>query len=251
MSKFFRKTAGLILAGALTAAALCGCGSNKPAGGNDGKSSEKSIVKIAFMKNESVLGTAEVKESTILSKSDYEKYEASEGTEFMGWYETPAFLDASKKDLSKDTFTKDTVLYGNFKLKSASEDTRIWYIVGTSDKGSLKDSNWAGADVEDSVKKEFELKSTENNNEFTITIDLYAGDQFQIIHDWNWDGQKGYGCFTGLDSSMFESGGGLGGTDNTSNVNVIMDGNYTINLTTNPDDEAHDTLTITRNGDIN
>ena len=50
---------------------------------------------------------------------------------------------------------------------------------------------------------------------------------------------------------MFESGGGLGGTDNTSNVNVIMDGNYTINLTTNPDDEAHDTLTITRNGDIN
>lgn len=250
MKKLLKRTAGLIMAVALTVAALCGCGRNKPGTGNDAKSSEESILKITFMKDESVLGTAEVKEGAVLSKNDYEKYETGGDVEFMGWYETPAFLDASKKDLSKDTFTKDTVLYGNFKSNSVSEDTRIWYIDGTSDKGSLKESNWAGANVEDSVKSEFELKSTGNNNEFAITIDLYAGDQFQVIHDWSWDGQKGYGYFTGLDNAMFESGGGLGESNNTSNVNVIMDGNYTITLTTNPDDEAHDTITITRNGDI-
>lgn len=250
MSKFLRKTAGLVLTGILTIATLCGCGSNKSGTGNVVKPSDENTFKITFMKDESVLGTTEVKEGVILSKNDYEKYETGENTEFIGWYETPTFLDASKKDLTKDTFTKDTILYGNFKSDSASEDTRVWYIVGTSDKGNLKDSNWAGANVEDSVKAEFELKATGNNNEFAITIDLYAGDQFQIIHDWSWDGQKGYGCFSGLDSTMFENGGGLGGTDNTSNVNVIMDGSYTITLTTNPDDEVHDTLTVTRNGDI-
>ena len=46
-----------------------------------------------------------------------------------------------------------------------------------------------------------------------------------------------------------ENGGGLGDTSSTSNVNVIMDGNYTITLTTDPSNEAMDTLVVTRNGD--
>ena len=47
-----------------------------------------------------------------------------------------------------------------------------------------------------------------------------------------------------------ESGGGLGASADTANVNVLMDGNYTITLTTNPSNKVQDTLIVTRNGDI-
>mgnify|MGYP002682571117 FL=1 len=46
-----------------------------------------------------------------------------------------------------------------------------------------------------------------------------------------------------------ESGGSLGGSANTANVNVLVDGNYTITLTTNPDNPALDTVTVVRNSD--
>jgi hypothetical protein len=46
-----------------------------------------------------------------------------------------------------------------------------------------------------------------------------------------------------------KNAGGLGGTDDTANVEVVVDGNYTITLTTNPDNQAQDTLSIVRNSD--
>ena len=46
-----------------------------------------------------------------------------------------------------------------------------------------------------------------------------------------------------------EDGGGLAGTSDKANVNVLVDGNYTITLTTNPDNQAQDTLSIVRNSD--
>ena len=47
-----------------------------------------------------------------------------------------------------------------------------------------------------------------------------------------------------------ENGGGLSGSDSTSNVNVLMDGNYTITLTTNPDNMKQTTISVVRNGDV-
>ena len=116
--------------------------------------------------------------------------------------------------------------------------------------GILAESNWAGAAVEESVREKFRLQPTGKAvNEFSITIDLFAGDQLQIIHDWQWDGQRGFGFFTDLDETQMENGGGLGGTDGTSNVNVIMSGNYTFTMTTDPENEALDTIVVVRNGD--
>ena len=46
-----------------------------------------------------------------------------------------------------------------------------------------------------------------------------------------------------------ENAGGLAGTDDKANVKVLTDGNYTITLTTNPDNQAQDTLSIVRNSD--
>lgn len=170
--------------------------------------------------------------------------------EFLGWFETPTFLEASKVDLTKDTFEENTVLYGCFKSLKVAEDTRLWYIVGDGKSPVLKTSAWAGGDVTDEGKKTCQLQLTGNaTNEFAITLDLYAGDMYQIVYNWQWDGQYGFGKFTDVDPSEMESGGGLSGEASKANVSVLKDGNYTITLTTDPDNAALDTVVVKRNGD--
>ena len=238
MKKKMRKLLGVILAIATVMMSLCACG-NEPA--------EEEKITITFMNGETQLGQVTGTKGAVLA--DYAKYETVEGFDFLGWYETPTFLETSKKDLATATFDKDTTLYGSFKSTNVAEDTRSWYIVGAGTSPILVASSWAGS-VEDSVKEACQLKATGNaTNEFSITLDLFAGDQFQIIYDWQWTGQKGYGCFTSIDNTQMENGGGLAGSDDKSNVNVIMDGNYTITLTTDPDNALQDTLVIVRNGD--
>lgn len=242
MKKIVKKILMGAITGVFLICAFCGCGKNTQ--------NSKKDVTVTFMNGDSELGKVTVKEGELIAKADYEKYESVEGYEFDGWYATPTFLEASKKDLTKDTFTEDLALYGVFKSTNVAEDTRAWYIVGASDLGSLSDSSWAGSGVEETVREQFRLQPTgKNTNEFAITIDLFEGDQFQIIYDWQWTGQKGFGCFTEIDATQMENGGGLGGSDATSNINVIMSGNYTITLTTDPNNSLMDTLVIVRNGD--
>ena len=238
MKKKMRKLLGLFLAVMTVLVSLCACG-NEPA--------KEENITVTFMNGDTQLGQVTGTKGAVLS--DYAKYESVDGYEFLGWYETPTFLESSKKDLAVATFDKDTTLYGSFKSTNVAEDTRNWYIVGAGSSPILVASSWAGS-VEDSVKEACQLKATgKATNEFSITLDLFAGDQFQVIYDWQWNGQKGYGCFTTIDNTQMENGGGLAGSDDKSNVNVIMDGNYTITLTTDPDNALQDTLTIVRNGD--
>lgn len=243
MGKNLKHLIRMMTVSVLLIASLSACSS-----GN--KSDDKAIYTITFLNGDTTLGTVEVEGNATLDASKYASYETIEDAEFNGWFETPTFLESSKKDLKAATFTKDTTLYGSFKSTKVTEDTRVWYIAGTSEKGILKESNWAGSEVEDSIKSKLQLSPTgKATNEFAITTDLFQGDQFQMIHDWAWDGQKGYGCFTTIDNTQMESGGGLGGSADTSNVVVLQDGNYTITLTTDPDNSAQDTITIVRNGD--
>ena len=237
MKKKMRRLFGIVLAVATVMMSLCACGGN----------TEEQKVTITFMNGDTQLGQVTGTKGAVLT--DYAQYEAVEGYEFLGWFETPTFLGTSKKDLKTATFDEDTTLYGSFKSTNVTEDTRSWYIVGAGASPVLAASSWAGS-VEDFVKEACQLKATGNTtNEFAITLDLYAGDQFQIIYDWQWDGQKGYGCFTTIDNTQMENGGGLAGSDDKSNVNVVMDGNYTITLTTDPDNALQDTLVVVRNGD--
>lgn len=250
--KYIKKYAGVVMGSVLLTATLSACGQSEAAnaGQQETATEESSELIVTFMNGEEEIGKATANAGELLAEESYVVYQESDDVEFLGWYETPSFLESSKKDLSVDTFTKDTTLYGCFKSAQVTEDTRIWYLAGTSTKGSLKDNNWADAGLDEALKETFQLTATGNaTNEFVITIDLYEGDQFQVIHDWAWDGQKGFGCFTEIDASCMESGGGLGGTDATANVNVLMDGNYTITLTTDPDNAAMDTLTVVRNSD--
>lgn len=238
MKKKFKKIVATVVCLTM-AAAMTGCGASKEA--------EK--VTVTFMNGEETLGSAEAEAGQVLDAAAYASYENAEDADFLGWYGTPTYLEASLMDLTTATFTEDTTLYGYFQSDDMAEDTRAWYVVGTSAAGPLALTNWA-ADVDDATKEQFQLVATGNAvNEFAVTIDLYEGDQFQIIHDWNWDGQKGFGYVKEYDESQIANGGGLSGNDNTSNINVTVDGNYTITLTTNPDDEAQDAITIVRNGD--
>ena len=235
MKKKMMKLWGLLLALTTMMMLVCACGN------------AKEQVTITFMNGDTQLGQVTAYKGEAVA--DYAQFEQVDGYEFWGWFETPTFLETSKKDLATDTFEEDRTLYGSFKSTAVAEDTRLWYIVGTGSCPELAASNWAGS-VDDSVKEACQLKATGNaTNEVAITLNLYAGDQFQVIHDWAWDGQKGYGTFTEIDNTQMESGGSLSGADSKANVNVIMDGNYTITLTTDPDNALQDTLVVVRNGD--
>ncbi len=240
---FLSKMFAVTLATLMVAGGIAGCGKA------EASEQPKEEITITFMNQDETLGTATAVAGEVLDKASYEAFEKIEDGEFNGWFETPSFVAASKKDPSVDTFDADTTLYGDFRSNTVAEDTRHWYIAGSSTKGSLKLNNWAGS-LSDEEKAGFELVPTGNNtNEFALTIDLFEGDQFQIIHDWSWDGQKGFGTFTEIDETQMENAGGLGGTSDKANVQVLMDGNYTITLTTNPDNQAQDTLSIVRNSD--
>lgn len=215
----------------------CACGKE------DSNKAAKDIT-VTLMNGTDTLATLSAKAGETVS--DYEKYEKLDGFEFLGWFETPSFIESSKKDLAKDTFEEDATLYGSFKSTQATEDTRPWTIVGTGKGAALALSNWNNA-CEDALVT-FQ-PTGKNTNEFALTVDLFNGDQFQVIHDHDWADQRGYGRFQDLDATQFENGGGLGGSDATSNINVIMDGNYTITITTDPDNAALDVFTIVRNGD--
>ena len=61
-------------------------------------------------------------------------------------------------------------MYGCFKSAQVTEDTRIWYLAGTSTKGSLKDNNWADAGLDEALKETFQLTATGNaTNEFEFS----------------------------------------------------------------------------------
>ena len=223
---------------------LCACEKTKttPTG-----EPQKEEITIRFFNGETLLG--ELKTFKGETVKGYEQFEKLEGYTLTAWYSTPTFLEASKRDLTTATFTSDTKIFGSFKSNEVATDTRSWYIVGEGTSKVLKTSAWAGSSVDDAGKALCRLNPTGNKNEFSITLDLYKDDKFQIIYDWQWDGQKGYGLFEKPDETMFESGGGISGEKDKANVAVLMDGNYTITITTDPDDAKQDVITIKRNGD--
>ena len=205
-------------------------------------------VTVTFMNGEELLGSVQTSQGQILDATSYSAWEVVEDAEFLGWFKTPTYLEASRVDFTTETFAENTTVYGCFKNLNVAEDTRVWYIVGTSNKGTLAQTNWA-AEVDDATKEAFELKATGEVNEFEINLDLYAGDLFQIIHDWAWNGQMGFGYVGEYDETQIKNAGGLSGEDKSSNIEVLIDGNYTITLYTNLEDENLATISIVRNGD--
>ena len=179
-----------------------------------------------------------------------DKEYSKEGYTFNGWFATSDFTH----DWSFDTaVTKDTNVYSQWV--SSKEDTRLWTIAGSSSAGGpLADIGWNGGPIEG--EKGNILTKTEGKNEFTITIDLYVGDQFQFcIQDeegvWNTDDSNGGGARGGqyLEENEYMSAPGTGLGDGQVNITVSVSGNYTLTLTTDADDKNVGAITVVRNGD--
>lgn len=127
-------------------------------------------------------------------------------------------------------------------------DSRDYYLVGDG-KGTLKDSGWDQTKDLESLKftKDTSIK---DENVYTIEAELYGGDQFQIIHDFAWSGQKGFGIVEragdeGKDQNgntvLLETAGG-GATPNIL-VAEGADGKYELTLKTHAM-VSDDTLTV-------
>ena len=139
------------------------------------------------------------------------------------------------------TFTYDpstekvTVAYStDFSLEVQSRPT-TWYILGNgSTEGSvLKTSAWGLND--EAVQKLVD----KGNGVYEITLNLYVDDEFQICSDGSWSNKHGI-------SSIAEPGDNFGGNGN---AKVLVEGNYTLTITIDADDETKDSITWVRNGD--
>ena len=206
---------------------------------------------VTFYDGTTVITTREVEEGGKVAEFepidvDYEK----EGYVFNGWYATSDFTH----DWSFDTIIdKDTNVYSMWS--SSKEDTRQWLIAGSSSAGGpLAAIGWNGGPIEGANGNI--LAKTEGKNEFTITIDLYAGDQFQFcIQDedgeWNTDDANGGGARGGqyLVENEYMSAPGTGLGDGQVNITVSVSGNYTLTLTTDAVDKNVGSITVVRNGE--
>lgn len=201
---------------------------------------------VTFYDGETVLKTEIVESGKTIEEYTPEK----EGYEFLGWYATPSYT--FNYDFTKE-ITSDTSIFSNWKSSKFTEDTRNWMIAGESsiEGAPLNKNSWG--QVSGEAKTPFLLTRKSGTNEFSITIDLFKGDKFQladVAEDFAWKSQRGFGYisekqdwFKG-DASPFADG------DATANISIEMDGNYTITLITDVENESLDTMEIVRNGDV-
>ncbi len=132
------------------------------------------------------------------------------------------------------TFTFDpetdkiSVAYSeDFTLELVARPT-TWYILGNSSvEGSvLKTSSWGLND--ESVQK----LTDKGNGVYEITLDLSAGDEFQICSDGSWSNKHGFSSLKDAGDNFTQGG----------NITVAVSGNYTLTLTVDASDETKDSI---------
>lgn len=225
-----RKWIVMTLVLALSMAAFAACKPDEP---------ETPVFTVTYYDGTTVLKTEEVEEGS--HATDWEP-EAKEGMEFSDWY-----VDAGLNrvfDFEGEAITADRNLYAGY-VAVGTDDTRTWAIVGSGQGDILSSSAWGTV-----ITDVHALEKTEGENEFTITLDLYEDDQFQFATDTSWMNQRGFGYIPLADRTMtvdgeevtpFSGGGGIGETaDKQSNITVEYPGNYTLTLTTYPDEDYYD-----------
>ena len=188
---------------------------------------------VTFYNGETVLKVEKVEEGRMAS--DWTP--VVEGYTFQDWYGTPTFTH--EFDFSTP-ITANTSVFGMFISNEVVEDTRDFYVVGSGTSPLLVESNW-GKVVNDSMK----LTKASDKNEYTITMDLYAGDQFQFAINSSWHNQRGVGYLKEFElngEEVFKNpGSAYGNSSKRSNIEVKKSGNYTFTLTTHPNLDYYDT----------
>ena len=206
----------LLMALMLVLAVFAGCQIN----GNDATTTtpeelEDGKVTVYWMQGQKELKQVRVEIGTKVS----EWTPTVEGKTFKGWYSDPG---CTKEFDFTQEITKDTEIYASFKTTSGGvveeepTEAPAWYLVG-SGLGSLSVSNWN--------EKNYSLPmEDQGDGTYTITVDLYAGDMFQICTGGSWSGQRGLGCMVGVQfvEGSNESQGEV--RDENGNVVFVGDG---------------------------
>lgn len=249
------KWLGLILASAVCVssfAMLAAC-----------QESKKTEYTVTYYDGETVLDTQKVKEGEKATKWTPTK----ENYTFVDWYATPNFAHLFNFDAA---ITEDKSAFAQWASETQSEDTRVYYIVGSGTSPILRQSDW-GKVLNDDMK----MTKAEDKNEYTYTLDLNVGDLFQFAINESWHNQRGVGYLTTTklsDGTEAFSGASTIGDNSSYRLNIKCEyaGNYTFTLTTHPDDDTYettntsyteenkeafninslDTITWTRNGDV-
>lgn len=196
-----------------------------------------------------VLSTEEVASGSLVTEYTPEK----DNQIFMGWFGTPTL--AHEFDFTQP-ITADTDVFAGFMENV--EDTRAYAIVGNGKSALLAASSWGSV-----INEEHYLTKSADANEYSITLDLCEGDEFQFALDSSWTNQKGGGYLATTDqdeTSYFSVSGGLSDTNLKSNIKCLVSGNYTLTLTTYPGADVYesdsfssnpfDTITFLYNGEM-
>lgn len=229
--KSMKKQFSILMAFVLLAAMLAGCGTDK--GGKDAPanaSTDKLTISYYDSDGTTVLKTQEIDSGATAEEYTPEK----EGYTFTGWFATPQLTHEFD---FKAAITADTSIFAGFTKFQA--DTREYYVVGNG-KGTLLMSSAWGANV----TEEHKLIKSPDANEYSITLDLYEGDEFQFAINGSWHNQRGFGYLTSVeaDGKNYFGSSGLGdASTRRSNIKIGVTGNYTFVLTTNPADDTYET----------
>ena len=188
---------------------------------------------VTFMDGDTVLKTEEVEDGATATEYTPTK---EGGYEFVDWFATPS--KNHEYDFSTP-ITEDVTIYAGFTL--FTDDTREFYVLGSGTSELLFTSDW-GAVITDAHK----LTKADGKNEYSITMDLKEGDQFQFALDSEWSNKRGYGYLDTLtlaDGTEVFSGEGSVYDDSAKGSNIVCEysGNYTLTLYTYPNDDYYNT----------
>ncbi len=159
-----------------------------------------------------------------------------DGYSFIDWYGEPSMTH--KFDFNT-AISANTSVFAGFSA-AAVADEREFALVGSGTSPLLMTSNWGKV-----INDEHKMTKNPDKNEYTITIDLYEGDQFQFAINTAWENQRGFGyleVLTLADGTVAFSGAGTIGENSAkrNNIKVELSGNYTFTLTTNPADDTYE-----------
>lgn len=190
---------------------------------------------VTYYDEETILKTETVKAGEKATRWTPEK----ENYSFVEWYGTPNYK--FKFDFDQP-IEKDTSIYALFQSDDFVEDTRPWAIVGNGTGKVLSTSGFGATIGEEHLLTRSDKAGV---NEYTITLDLEVGDEFQFAIDSEWSNQRGGGYLkeTGLNGvEHFEVKASHLSTNTAKcNIGVKVSGNYTLTLTTYPGADYYDT----------
>ena len=205
-------------------------------GQTEDQDAEPAVYTVTFYDNDgtTVLSTQEVASGELAEEYTPEQ----DGLIFMGWFGTPSHTH--EFDFSTP-ITADTGVFAGF-MENVT-DTRTFAIVGSGTSPLLSASSWGKV-----INEEHYLTKSEDENVYTITLDICAGDEFQFAIDSSWSNQRGGGYMTTTEADgteYFTVSGGLSDSTLKANIKCAVSGNYTFMLYTYPGADVYDTSAST------